>query len=98
MRPNSSGQGKRVSRNRGTIGRSTITCSLAVGVSSLRFGGGGATGATAGRGGGGGAWIRSRPTSPVVASTYQGPLSATITPERGGRAAGEGDANTFVAP
>ena len=59
----------------------------------------GATGATeGGRGGGVGAWIRTRPTAPVVASMYQGPLSATITPERGGSVAAEAEANSLVAP
>src|SRR5208283_262156 len=66
-----------------------MTCSLLVAKSGRRLGGSAgprpAWGATkAGRGGAAGAWMRTRPTAPVAASTYQGPESATMTPERGG--------------
>ena len=86
-----------MSRSTGTMGRSTITCSLTAGGSMRRLGGG-ATGVTEGGRGARGAWIRTRPTAPVGASMYQGPLSATITPERGGSVAAEAEANSPVAP
>jgi hypothetical protein len=90
--PRSSGQRRRVSRSTGVGGRSTITCSLAVGGSARRRGGLGGSGVTAG------GWMRTRPTAPLAASTYQGPASPRITAERGGRVTAEAAANARGSP
>ena len=87
----------RVSRSTGVNGRSTITCSLAVVDSTRRRGS--TTGARSGeRGAPTGGCTRTRPTAPLVASTYHGPVAPTITPERGGKAAADVEENARVSP